>query len=341
MPKVKELSTDLRLKVIDKRQGGASFGTIANDLSIPKSTAVNICRKYEATGRVTSEPREGRPMILSERNRRYTKILALQDRGNTVSEITNEVNRLMPANNNICAATVRRLLHKKGINKRKAVRKPLINARNRAQRVLWARDHVNWTMQQWSRVIWSDEVMVDTSASKRYMQVWRRPGEKYNRNCLCPTMKSGNTSAHFWGAIRWNGIASFRFLPLGTMNGERYVNTLQENLLPILNNNHIFQHDNAPCHKSAPVRQWLANNNVNVMIWPAQSPDLSPIENIWGIMKQKFYKLTLPDRRRITIAAAFENIWNNISVQDVRSCIRSMRRRCQQVIEKHGYPLKY
>lgn len=85
----------------------------------------------------------------------------------------------------------------------------------------------------------------------------------------------------------------------------------------------------------------MQENNIATLNWPAQSPDLSPIENIWGIMKQKFVKLNLENRQRNTIIEAINRIWNNIPVADVRQCIRSMPRRCRSVIEGRGFPLKY
>ena len=48
-----------------------------------------------------------------------------------------------------------------------------------------------------------------------------------------------------------------------------------------------FQQDNAPIHKYRLVINWIAHNNINVMEWPAQSPDLNPIENEWSHMKME------------------------------------------------------
>ena len=51
-----------------------------------------------------------------------------------------------------------------------------------------------------------------------------------------------------------------------------------------------FQQDNAPCHTSRIVREYLAENDVLTLDWPPQNPDINIIENIWHIIKRKLHK---------------------------------------------------
>jgi len=65
MPKTKEWSNDLRMKVIEKREAGLSFNQISNDLQITKSTVSSIWYKYRATGSVATVVRSGRPKLIT------------------------------------------------------------------------------------------------------------------------------------------------------------------------------------------------------------------------------------------------------------------------------------
>lgn len=53
--------------------------------------------------------------------------------------------------------------------------------------------------------------------------------------------------------------------------------------------NLIFQHDNAAVHRAKTIKNWFDRVKVEVLPWPARSPDLNPIGNLWGILARKVY----------------------------------------------------
>jgi transposase len=340
MPKVKELSCDLRQKVIDMRNNGSSYGQISRNLIIPKSTVVNIVKKFNTSDEVKTRPRSGRPSKLSMRSCRHLLRHTRQNRGYTLQRITRYASNLLD-NNAVCKRTVRRLLHKHKMYNRIAVKKPLINNLNRQRRVNWASDRLNWNLGRWRRVLWSDEVAVQTCNIKKRVHIWRTSKEKYHKDCIGTVINSGSITIHFWGFISWDGIGELVPILNGPLNGVKFVDILQRHLLPHFQFNSILEMDNAPCHRSRIVTEWLAQNDIDILPWPPQSPDLCPLENIWGIMKRRLDDKILLNRSRETITNAFTDIWNNLSLQEIRKCISSMPKRCKLVIDSHGHPVKY
>jgi hypothetical protein len=127
------------------------------------------------------------------------------------------------------------------------------------------------------------------------------------------------------------------------MNGLMYRNILETHMLPHAQNKMsdewIFQHDNDPKHTSNLVKAWLADNNVNVLPWPAQSPDLNPIEHLWMEIKRLLSNKKIKNESHLMDEITYE--WNRMCQNKIATLVDSMPNRCQEVIRAKGFATKY
>ncbi len=134
-----------------------------------------------------------------------------------------------------------------------------------------------------------------------------------------------------WGCISAYGIGNLHVLE-GTMNAERYIKVLEQNMLP--SRRRLFQQDNAKPHTAAITTAWLRSRKVWMLNWLACSTDLSPIENIWHIIKRK-----IRQRRPRTLQQLETYIrqeWDQIPTPKLQKLVTSMPRCLQTVLKRRG-----
>lgn len=101
----------------------------------------------------------------------------------------------------------------------------------------------------------------------------------------------------------------------------------------------VFQQDNASVHRSNVAEAMLKRWNVQVLPWPAQSPDLSPIENLWSLVSRKLRGKVFSNSDQLWEAVQRE--WNSVDEATLASLYNSMPSRMAAVRKAHGYPTKY
>jgi transposase len=139
-----------------------------------------------------------------------------------------------------------------------------------------------------------------------------------------------------WGAFSSRGISTLCFVTQ-SMDSTVYQQTLEGHLLPFMQEKHsnlcIFQQDNASCHKSRSTKAWLQERQIHVLEWPALSPDLNPIESLWGIMSKRIYSNGVQFSSVESLKIAVMQCWNEISIETCQKLVCSMPTHCEEVIK--------
>ncbi len=172
-----------------------------------------------------------------------------------------------------------------------AKRKPYVNMVQKLHHGLWAKAHLKWKhFSKWKSVLWSDESKFDIIVGN-------------HRRCVLWAKEKGDIPACYKRSVQQPasllvsgayGMSRLHVLE-GTMNAERYIKVLEQHMLPprwrlFQGGLCVFQQDNSKPHTVAITTAWLRSRRVRVLNWPACSPDISTIENIWHIIKQKIHQ---------------------------------------------------
>lgn len=323
MPKTKELCEAIKAAILALLEIGMSERQVAKKLKISK-TAVHYTKKKQAEhGTTKLLAGRGRKRLSTPRDDRALIRSCVRNRRQTSRDLKNEW--ALSRNVTCSARTVRNRLLEAGLKSHRARKKPFINERQRKARLLFAGDHKDWTVDDWAKVR-------------------RKPGEAYKPDSLAPTVKHGGGSVMIWGCFSMGGTGQMQLCE-GRMNQVTYRATLENSLLPSAgklfpaSNDWIFQQDNAPCHTARSVKAWMENQNIRTMPWPAQSPDLNPIENLWKIIKLK-----MENHKPKNKANLFEFVqqeWAAVTAEQCQKLVESMPRRMAAVIKNNGYAIKY
>lgn len=190
-------------------------------------------------------------------------------------------------------------------------------------------------------MLWSDESPFTIRFNRR-SRVWLVHGDSHNPAAVRQTVKS-DKKLLVWGCFSRSGVGKLVVID-GILDQYKMKALLEDTLMPSAHalfglNDWIFQQDNDPKHTSNLVKQFLVDEEVQTMIWPSQSPDLNPIENLWAWLDVK-----CKDRHLMNHAELFENLnkaWNAFTVEELSRLVDSMPRRCAEVIENKGKWISY
>jgi ketohexokinase/beta-glucosidase len=253
---------------------------------------------------------------------------------------------------NVSDGIITHALALRGYGRHIALGKPGLSEAVKRERLRFAQNHIDWTIEQWFSILWSDETWVN--GFHRKIWVTRRAGEEYEDTCLF-SKQQRRRGWIFWGCFsgKKKGPCLFWEKSWKSINSKQYC----AHILPLVESYitlhpHLsFMQDNAPAHSSKYTKSWLKDHLLEVIKWPSNSPDLNPIEIVWNWMKQwiqETYGMELDkvesQGRKMNLdqlKQMIQEAWDQITDNDLNHLVHTMKQRCQDVINANGGNTKW
>jgi len=312
---------------------------IAKELQLARSTVQLTIKR----GICTPTKPAGRPPMLTTRKRRRLVQRATQDALHRRMSYE-EISQLEGIS--ACRRTLTKAFEKEQYHRRKATEKPLLTPKHMDKRYIWADCHEHWDFDAWKWVDWTDEAIFRIGG---FGDVWvtRKAEEKYEPSCLTPKFR------HRPGLMVHGAISGISKGPLTIFDEGTKVNAqvYSHQVLPRVHQHirqmerelgafrGILMKDNASVHTAKYTRAWHAYYGFVKMVWPANSPDLNPIENVWRLLKYRIGKRfpkTIDELRQYLIEE-----WDKLTPEDYLKYIKEMPVRCQAVKQSTGGHTKW
>lgn len=317
------------------RQEGKTYKEISNLIGCSQNMVTNALKPHK------SQENRGKQRKTTPTMDRRIAAISKKDPFSSARSVLNELQL------DVSTRTVQRRLVEKNLHGRVARKVPLHSSRHVKHRLEFAARHLNWNgiegKKKWRNILWTDESKVNLFGSDGKTYVRRPPLTEFNpKYTKKKTVKHGGGNIMIWGCFSWYGVGPLFWIK-DKMNAAMYVDILENIMYPYAEMNMplkwTFQQDNDPKHTSKAAKQWFRGKQISVMDWPAQSPDLNPIENLWKDVKTSIAHIRVQNKQQLW--QEIEKAWYSIPPEKCQKLIDSMPNRCAAVIKNKGFATKY
>lgn len=288
--------------------------------------------KYLESGSVLDKHRNSRQRTLKKVHETFIDNALVENDELTAYKLKEMLTSRWPRLKSVSIANIKRCRKRLGWVATRPRYCQLIRESNKRKRLEWC---IQCTLDEedFSDVIFSDESTV--ALEKHGRIVFRRLNEprKLKARAKHPA------KVHVWAAISNRG-ASRVVLFNGIMNATRYTHILKRGLLPLLKKfpiTHRFQQDNDPKHTSRCAQKYFKKNGIKWWKTPAESPDLNPIENVWGSLKT-YLRTEYKPKNLQDLKNGILQFWKQMTPTVCQKYISHLHKVIPKVIELNGEP---
>lgn len=214
--------------------------------------------------------------------------------------------------------------------------RPHLTTAHKSARLAFASNSIKNNVE-WSKVVWSDEKKFNLDGPDGIKFYWH---DVRKEPITFSKRQFGGGSLMIWGAFVGDTIFDLHIME-GTYDAERYTDMLEERLVPFMQQDWIFMQDGASIHRAKHTKQWLKERNIPILEWPANSPDLNPIENLWGILTRAVFANGRQFKTKDELKTEILKQWDLIRAENLDSLVKSMPNRIIDVISRKGSNTEY
>lgn len=299
-----------------------------------RDTIYRWIRTYERTGTVDDAYRLGRPSKVTRSVQQAIRQQMRNKQRRSSRYMAHKLARDRTAT--LTYRTVQSAAHDMGLRPFKVRNIPNITQPIQQRRIAFA---YAYATQDWREVLFVDE---------KKFQLWQRGNDKndvvwsYKKDDVPQRRLVRNAPAvTVWAGICVNGKTPLHFIQANLTSAE-YIQILDQTMLPatqrlFTDNTWLLLQDSATPHTAAPTITWLNNHDIQYIppnMWPSNSPDFNPIENIWSILNEKIQNTKA--RTRDGLIRATQHQWDSLSMDIIVNAIESIPGRLHICIQTGG-----
>ncbi|GFW11903.1 transposable element Tcb1 transposase [Trichonephila clavipes] len=266
-----------RGRIVAYRGCGLFFRKIGSRVGRNQTTVMRICDRWIQEGTMDRRGRSHPPQCTTSRDDRQIVRMVVTDHSVTSRTVAQHIESV--THHSVSARTIRRRLQQSGLSARRPLLGLPLTQNHRRLRGHWCDERRIWAAE-WNEVVFTGESRFCRQHHDGWIRVWRHRRERMLNSCVMHH-HTGPAPVHI----------------AGTLNSQRYISeVLKPVVLPYLQDlvTVIFQQDNARPHVARIVQRFFVNHQIELLPWPAHTPGLLPIENMWSMVAQRLTQITPP-----------------------------------------------